>query len=280
MIINTEASRCDVMVDVYPSFRCNYSCAYCCSRHSKQRHNSELNLDDFKDVLNVIKSYDKSVCFAILGGEPTLYKGLMKLILMVSEVSQIEEIELYSNGTNDLSKYLLPKVIPIVSIHTKYFKKYEERILENIKPLRDIKHRIKIMVEGDKNLLEYIFDKLRGYNVYADYIEDIDTDTIEVKSIKVPELEERKVIDFNGKMMSMFQYLRFIKLLKNRTCYPREIEIFPDLSSRTCCDLARSSGSKEDFKRVYAEFIKSLRTIECDRRCCYIEYDKEIRKSQ
>lgn len=82
-------------IQFYPTLNCNYSCAFCFSRNLPPFEDIELN--DFKNILLILKRHNINY-IDILGGEPSLHRGLLQLVDLVYHTGFKATIS--SNGTN------------------------------------------------------------------------------------------------------------------------------------------------------------------------------------
>lgn len=261
MIINTEAER-GFLVTLYLTFRCNFRCSYCCSHTNSQRYHSDLKLTDAFKVLDKLRDFGQPVVLSLLGGEPTLCKDLYKLIDYAESIDNITAIELYTNGTKPIR--LSPKLIPVISVHNnpRFFK----IIYGNMLGVKGHKHRIKLMLSEN---FDFPYD-LNGFNCFGGYIEDVKEDTFIIYPKKF-DLEDRKTINYNGKMISQRNYLKYLRK-DHRICYPREIEIFPNLHARSCCNLLNINGNFEEV----LEKSSAVKPLKCTSKCTCLEFDHDL----
>ena len=82
-------------VQFFPTLRCNSACHFCFNR--KVPMTGDLRINDFEQILTVLK--DAGIRqIDILGGEPTLYTGLIQLMDMIKKFQL--KATMSSNGTN------------------------------------------------------------------------------------------------------------------------------------------------------------------------------------
>jgi len=246
-----------LLVTLYLTFRCNFKCSYCCSLSNSKRYHQDIKLDDAFKVIDRIRDFEKPVVLTLLGGEPTLYKDLYKIINYAEAVDNIKVIELYTNGSKEIK--LSPKLIPVISIH--HNPKFYDIIYKNMMHIKNHKHRIKLMMDKD---YDFPYD-LSGFNCFAWYIEDTKKDVFNIYPKKT-DIEDRKVVEYKGKMISMRNYLKYFRK-DHRLCYPREIEIFPDLTAVSCCNLLNLRGTVPELLKAF----EKIRQLDCDLKCTYLE---------
>jgi len=71
----------NLTIDYMLTFRCNYNCSYCTS-HDINHPLHKYSVEEISESLNYLSSLykDKKIQLILLGGEPFLYKDLLKLI--------------------------------------------------------------------------------------------------------------------------------------------------------------------------------------------------------
>jgi len=135
-------------VTIYPTLKCQLKCEFCYIKNAGLKSQDELSLDDFKKILLQIKEL-KIPYLSILGGEPTLYKDIVKVIDFIGQ-NEID-CSITTNGfdltdefLNTINKYkCIGLVISLQSLDS-YNKEVTgadaERIINNIKRAgKDIK---------------------------------------------------------------------------------------------------------------------------------------------
>jgi len=178
-------TKCKYIVDLYLSPKCDFKCSYCYVKEDYPDLKT-LSLDTAFYFIDCV-SLCKDVCLSLIGGEPTLYKDL-NVVIEYAE-NKVAELELYTNGSTDLSKFKLDNVKTVLSIHPRYYNKFRNRFLSNIQYLQDhnLKHQIRLMMENSdlseilkdlKNvsiLKEYLYDPNGNFFILPDnYVEDKD----------------------------------------------------------------------------------------------------------
>lgn len=95
--VNSKLSRCELIL----TSACNFKCEYCMPLSPDIRGTMP-----FGDALSIVEKWIsaglQNVRFS--GGEPTLYKGLDKLVQHCKNNS-VEHIAISTNGSNELSYY-------------------------------------------------------------------------------------------------------------------------------------------------------------------------------
>ena len=140
--------------------KCNYRCSFC--------HNPELVFDEyskdmpdipveeFMEFLSHKKKWIDGV--TILGGEPTLHKGLLDFMRLLK--SKGFDVKLDTNGTNPeiIKKAISEKIVDYIAMDIKNSReRYEETV--KVKPsLEKIDESIKLIMDaGKSSLIEYDF---------------------------------------------------------------------------------------------------------------------------
>lgn len=159
-------TKCKYIIDLYLSPLCNFKCDYC---YVKSNYASTQNLP-LKTALYFIDCISKAqnVNLSFLGGEPTLYKELNTVIDYA--YNKVDELELYTNGSTDLTRLHLDKLKTVLSIHPRYYKRFRQRFLSNIEYLdkSNLNYQIRVVMENSD--LSEIYNDLKDYQYLKEYI--------------------------------------------------------------------------------------------------------------
>lgn len=244
-LINRYVDETFLIVDLYLSAKCNYDCWYCYLKHYNYNDKTYLNLNQYKRIIDLIRLSKYKINLCLLGGEPTLYKDLQKLIDYSQQIG-IEQIEIFTNGTQNLSKYKLYNNSRfVISIHAVYFNKNKDIIIKNLNYLKsnNINYQLKIMMDKNYNDFLSIYNQLKQFNPIADYIH-LKNDIFDIGD-KQLEIENKKVYYYNDKQYS------FYDILKNKYnksdklyCFQNEVSI-------------RNNGLIEPFCANYTDNINT-----------------------
>lgn len=71
-IINNEIIA-PIHLSIWPTFKCQFKCEYCCCKNTPESNN-ELNINDFKNSIDVFEKYGTKAIEFSGGGEPLLWK--------------------------------------------------------------------------------------------------------------------------------------------------------------------------------------------------------------
>lgn len=152
-----------LIIDLYINGNCNFNCEYCATKSLSWDRFKPMNFNKAKYIIDCISLSKYNVILCILGGEPTLNKDLNKIIDYASSKPQIKEIELYTNGSTNLSKLHTDKCKVVVSIHPYMYPKFRDKILNNISLLNKNKLLVKIMNENIS--IQNIINDLNNINI-------------------------------------------------------------------------------------------------------------------
>ena len=194
-------------VDLYINSFCNFQCSYCATR-SEFGNIPTISLSAAKFFIKCISLSKYDIVLCLLGGEPTLHKNLNEIIEYARLFPNIKEIELYTNGSTDLSKVKISYCRTIISIHPHKYSKFREKIIKNIKLLDPKKSLIKIMNE-DSGFSKIMFDLDKIKRKYLiSYITNNDN-----SFRKGEDNIHQNVILYNNKLISFYDYMKmFFKL--------------------------------------------------------------------
>ena len=188
-------------IDVIPHKTCTLDCLYCeCGPTTNKTHirSDYVNFDELtKELDYALKNYDFDYITFAGSGEPTLYKGLGKLITYLKEVSD-KKVCVITNSTllwlEDLRSELLAADIIIPSVDTvneETFRKLNRNT--DALQLTDILNGLKIFSEIYKGQLwiEILF--VKGFNdteeevlLLKNYLTTVRYDRIEVHTVDRP----------------------------------------------------------------------------------------------
>ena len=102
----------NLKINLHITEKCNFKCKYCFAHF---KHTNDLSIDEWKYIIENIKSSNLISAINFAGGEPVLYKGLEQLIFYSKE--QGFDVSLISNGSLLLNKQLMQKEM-FAALHT------------------------------------------------------------------------------------------------------------------------------------------------------------------
>ena len=123
----------DIIINIYPTMKCNLKCSYCYSDNSNLK-DFEFTREEFIDILNTLNIINPSnkIYLNFLGGEPSLFPYLNEIKILNSNIL----INITTNGQNPkniLNLNNLQNIELEISLHYEYFsEKYFNKIKEII----------------------------------------------------------------------------------------------------------------------------------------------------
>lgn len=134
--------------------RCNYNCHYCYAKYDY--HNESFDMKDslVSTTLHKLKELSNfnKIRLIILGGEPTLYKGLSSLCEEV--INFCEFVTIVTNGTNiEILKNIPRKISIMLSYHGQPIDEFTSTIKEIVKT-----HSIEIACVIDPKCIKSIIE--------------------------------------------------------------------------------------------------------------------------
>jgi organic radical activating enzyme len=137
--------------------RCNFDCSYCPST-IHDNHSPFLSLDSLKKLIDMVEAtiynQNKIKRCILTGGEPTLFKDIIKLIDLLQ--SKNYKIIINTNGTASkklLTQLLEKNVLLIISLHNEFT---NTKLIEKINKLKiDYPSLIDIKYMGQKDIEFY-----------------------------------------------------------------------------------------------------------------------------
>ena len=214
--------KTSLSISYFPTDLCNYHCDYCYRNEYKSDIYTPTK-HEIDKMFDHLQNYDIE-SFRILGGEPTLYSNIDHLITSSISQSNIHEVKLISNGSNNdklLHLYeLSSQRLKIgISIHPKYFDFNTKTILSNINTIKNIRYRIVLDIRYKKEIEEILhFFKKIQYNDY-DYIELIIDNKIDNEYSNIEFCKEMYKLGYN-KTLNINPFL-------HKRCYNNIIKIEP-----------------------------------------------------
>lgn len=258
---------------------CNYHCWYCYSRKRKNLWNKIMSLDNIKMIAKRVKEYKGKVDINLLGGEPLMHPRLDTILKIFSELNNVNEITITSNGSHDktsvISKY--PNVKMNISYHASEveFSHFLE-ILEmynNIGKLnvvtvmmdedysKDIKDLIRIKDNYPCTLFEQHYPIIDGefYNIY----ENDSKDDFE----KIFQIDDSEPITYDEVVRNKLN--RF----KGCRCEIKRVGIQIDGSVKENCKYTRD-------KNIFKNYTLADRYMICDMPECLEYVTLQMRKTR
>ena len=157
----------DLQIDYSFTFRCNYDCSYCTS-HDVNHPLLTRTYKEISDSLNYLTSFypNKNIGITFLGGEPFLYKDLVKVIINLDRGYSIVLTNLSISKTY-IKKNFLPEYKDKFRIKASWHPEFSnpDEFIEKILLIKDIGYNIRasVCVHTKKEFFDkavYILDKL------------------------------------------------------------------------------------------------------------------------
>ena len=104
-VINYDDNLLTIDLDILTI--CNYHCWYCYARANKEKWNKIMPIELIRQVSKKFKLLPFKIDLSILGGEPTLHPNLLEIIDIFSEVPNVRDLVVFTNG-------LSPKIFKII----------------------------------------------------------------------------------------------------------------------------------------------------------------------
>ena len=157
----------DLQIDYSFTFRCNYDCSYCDS-HDVNHPLLTRNYKEISDALNYLTNFypNKKIIFTFLGGEPFLYKDLVKVLTNLNK-GYATVLTNLSISTSYIKKNFLSKYNNNFNIVASYHPEFSDpdEFIEKILLIKKIGYKISgsIVMHPNKDFFQkaiYILDKL------------------------------------------------------------------------------------------------------------------------
>ena len=87
------------MANIFLTRKCNLKCQYCFADEFVNKENEEFTIENFKKVVEFIKS-DGTEKLGLIGGEPTIYSHFKEAIEILNADEKIKTVAVYTNGLN------------------------------------------------------------------------------------------------------------------------------------------------------------------------------------
>lgn len=98
---------------IHLTYRCNLSCTYCYNKTIRKQLQQDLNLDEWKRIIDKIIPYAKRVVFT--GGECLLYEGIAELMHYIKSLNNEITIAVISNGMHNFEEIAKTKIFSCIS---------------------------------------------------------------------------------------------------------------------------------------------------------------------
>lgn len=272
-----------LITDLYINGNCNFNCEYCATKSEGFDLFKPMTFDRAKYIIDCISLSKHDIILCVLGGEPTLNKDLNKIIDYASTKPQIKELELYTNGSTNLSKVHCSKCRVIISIHPYKYERFRERILSNISLLNTDKLLVKIMNENT-NVQNIINDlnNIKNVNYIVSYITNVD-DSFRSSVNHV----DQKVIRVQDELITYDNYIKNYFILPEGyfyRCFMNSISIFENGDVLKYCEPDNVTPYKENIfknRNCIRDFkIEFQKCTRCNTKGCQeLEIEKYICKS-
>lgn len=272
-----------LIVDLYVNGNCNFNCEYCATKSLDWNRFKPMTFDKAKYIIDCISQSKYNVILCILGGEPTLNKDLNKIIDYANSKSQIKEIELYTNGSTNLSKIHIDKCRVVISIHPYMYSKFRDKILSNISLLNKDKLLVKIMNENiDVQNIINDLNNIENVNYIVSYITNVD-DSFRSSVNKI----DKKVIRVDDDLITYDEYIKNYFILPKGyfyRCFMDSISIFENGDVLKYCEpdnVTPYKGNVFDNPNCIRDFkIEFQKCTRCNTMGCQeLEIEKYVCKS-
>lgn len=91
------------MANIFLTRKCNLKCPYCFASEFVNRENEEISLENLFLALKFIKT-DRNERIGLIGGEPTLHSKFGKILQIMLNDDEINQVTIYTNGI-EIDKY-------------------------------------------------------------------------------------------------------------------------------------------------------------------------------
>lgn len=219
----------ELIVDLYLSTHCNFSCNYCYLNDYDVTPASltRYGIDSIFDALNEAR-YPINLC--VLGGEPTIAHLYSHTLEVALRNTSIKTVTVFTNGSSPVDE--MPGVHYMVSIHPDFFKPIYIKNFKNIK-----NKTVKLMLPKNslgraKTLLDIL--RAAGIEPIPEYIHC--GRNFELGEV-IDEFENIPAQNFNGRLVSkravmeedLWDAARF-------RCFQNEVSISPTGEIQMFCD--------------------------------------------
>lgn len=243
-------TTCKYIIDLYLSPKCCFNCEYCYVKND-YRDIKTIPLQDAFYFIDCI-SKAQNVNLSLLGGEPTLYKDLNSVIDYA--VNKVDELELYTNGSTDLSKFHLDKLKTVISIHPRYYKKFKNRFLSNIEYLDKNKFHYQIRLIMENTDLTEIYNDLKNYDFLKEFVYSPSGNYF----ILPDSFTDEKTFRVGGKLIDINEYVeKYFKPKKPYLCMMNSFAVLSNGNVEKYCYVDDNDGAignlfknKELFKEL------------------------------
>ena len=259
-------------VDLYINSSCNFSCPYCATKSEFGKFKM-MDMQSIKYFIDCVSAAKYDVVLCLLGGEPTLHKHLNEIIDYASTKPVIKEIELYTNGSIDLSKIKIEKCRVVISIHPHKYNRYKEKILKNIQLLNPENSMVKIMNE-DIDFSEIVSDMNNIKRKFLiSYITNPDN-SFKLGSDKL----NQTVIKYGDTLISYKEYIKNFFKLSPRSVYRCLMDSVSILSNGDIIQYCGPNTIVQNLGNLFNDpaIIKKfkIRLLKCDR--CHSDGCQEL----
>ncbi len=155
------------MANIFLTRKCNLKCPYCFADEFVNKENEEFTIENFKKVVEFIKS-DGTEKLGLIGGEPTIYSHFKEAIEILNADEKIKTVAVYTNGLN-LDQYWdvlqNEKLCFLINCNSPkdIGKIMYEKLKNNIKKLKEVNKNFTLGINlYSKDFdYKYIFDLLK-----------------------------------------------------------------------------------------------------------------------
>ena len=275
----------------YPSFNCNFSCAYCASwLHQKNAYSPSLQ--DLEKIFNALKAFfpkDRNTNIWFAGGEPSQISHLPDFVNLIKKDNNIE-IGLNSNGSASFEYYdnLFQNIdLANFSVHfdfinyRAYFKKlirlyekYEQKISFSVmvdkRYFDDVKKTCALL---KKYKINHSIIKIRGKGSFNQYSKEEIDFINQYKSVGRP-----NTVKVNGKNYTDYTFSNLFTSynnFKDWKCYVPQHHLYV-AGSKLYAGMCQ--------RKYYGDLLEDVKTIDnyviCDGRRCSCSADLRASKEK
>lgn len=260
-------------VSLYITTLCQYHCPYCYARYDyKDEWNRLMDDSIINAIYNGIKNNQEKFCISLLGGEPTLYPNLERVIRKFHDLDNVLKIELFTNSKQKIN-YEYPKLWINASFHPTE-EPTGKLILDNIKnyPKERVTISLLMLKKYKKELQEfYLKCKELGITNYdVTYITSNKSGKTTFITDIIPELEHQKMYIRDNKELTLLDVFNGNNCFKNWNCELNDIDISVTGEITIPCTnetyVLNTHEIQEYFKRLKYRTIK-CKYDKCDNPC-------------
>lgn len=277
------------MANIFLTKKCNLKCPYCFADEFVNKEQQEVSIENFKTILNFIKT-NPFERVGLIGGEPTTHSKFNEILEILNRDDEVKDAIVFTNGIEiDKSAELLKneKFTLLINCNSQndIGEHFYNKLKNNIRILKEekINFRLGINLYSDKLNYGYIFELLKIAesnslrfstalpNCYKEETDNVLSDFSKFKPYLFKFFNnciENKIVPYSDcnfiphcllEIEDKKTILKMAKLGKdfgnnsfttNNICNP-VIDILPDLTAIRCFGLSKHKRAKiSDFKSI------------------------------